>query len=214
MCSPHIDPHTQSLLAKAASENLYTVIVEKNFKSSKRCWEKNKYMPKTFKFPPERRTGAYHEQNTLPDTQQKIKFVCGSVFENLKKDLKDLTREYIVVVHDDNSAEVKKEHPELCVVTYDQFQNMVEILNGRPIDQKIKHEESVAQAASGKTNEEGPQEPSPSGKRPRSPRYGRKEVQLETGINWMMSTINTNYFKQSRLNLLQKSNCLLAYTSW
>jgi hypothetical protein len=206
------DPHTQSLLEKAASEKPYTVIVDGHFRGSRRIWEKNNYIPETFNFKPERTDVAWHKKNTLPDAKQKIKFVCGSVFEDLEK---DPTREYIVVLHDDNFAQVKKQLPQLCVVTYDQFQNMVEILNGRPIDKKLpidkkqKHEESVAHrpAADG----EGPQEPSSSGKR--SSRYGCKEHPVRIDLCWMMEKIKKNFQQQCRRNKTSEDvSALRAYS--
>jgi len=115
-------------------------------------------------------------------------------------------KEDLVVVESKDLPHVKKTYPHLFVISREMFVHVISKIHDPEFAEVFREKaEAGVQPASGKSHEEGPQEPSSSGKRPRSPRYGRKEDHLETGINKMMNTIGTNYFRQSRLNIQQTS---------
>jgi hypothetical protein len=196
-----MDRKTELLLSLPADGRSRRVIVERQFRTIRLIWQKNEILAgRNLSFPPLRPyVHITEEKAKCPDFSQDPKFVCGSLFENL-------TREDIVVVHDSNYTKVTKEHPDLFVVTLIQFQNMVDKLHNRPIQERELNEIG-AQAADGEAHE-GPRR---SGKRktPTSNIYGRKFLESEakqSATVFMMTTILNNYeVERKRIEKLEYS---------
>jgi hypothetical protein len=194
------DPHTQSLLGLPEGGPSRTVIVHNTatLRTISSIWRRNEILAgRNLLFPPLIPPVHFTNKDKCADSGQDPQFVCGSLF-------KDLTPEHIVVVDDSKYTKVTTEHPNLFVVTHLQFQNWVDTLHNRPIQQPI---DIGAQAADGEAHEE----PRKSKKRKThtSNIYGRKflpseAIQSETGK--IMATILNNHAKeQKRLDQLEDS---------
>jgi hypothetical protein len=181
----------KEILDRYYTEGLQNVKVVRSLTNVKRqCWQVGNIKFDERKFIPDHLEKFY----------QKPFLECGTEWKDLKKG-------QMIVVQSKDLPEVTSNYPCLFVISREIFAHVISKIKN-PASAEVFREKAEAgvQPASGKAHEEGPQEPSRSGKRPGSPRFGRKEDPLETGIDRMMNTIWTNYFKQSRLNMQQQTS--------